>query len=62
MTRLILPIGARTEGAMNINFVERFPGSPPSLLIFIAQGLIGFAVFIFLSRIFLSAVQDSPRN
>ena len=34
---------SHTKGARNINFVERFPGSPTSLLIFIAQGFIGFA-------------------
>ena len=49
-------------GARNINFVERFPGSPPGLLIFVAQGFIGFAVSIFLSRIFLSALLNSLRN
>ena len=35
---------------------------PPGLLIFIAQGFIGFAVFIVLSLIFLSALLSSLRN
>ena len=37
-------------------------GSPPSLLILIAQGLIGFAGLIFLSLIFLSALRNSLTN
>ena len=37
-------------------------GSPPFLLIVVAQDQIGFAGSIFLSLIFLSAVPNSPRN